>query len=130
MRSSPNWPTPTHRCCRGRRAQLEPLAGYIANIGLVGTMGPVALGLARLCVLDGDLDAAQRHLATARQISERAGGRLSVLRTRLVAAELAADTGSFDIDELTEIAHEAASRGLLGVERRARGLLDAHATSA
>ncbi len=35
------------------RDRLEPLAGYVANVGVVGTAGTVALALVRLCGVIG-----------------------------------------------------------------------------
>ena len=57
------------------RERLEPYSRYVATIGQVGVVGPVALALGRLCALVGDLDAARRRTTPPRPRSaERAGG--------------------------------------------------------
>ncbi|MCK9903390.1 transcriptional regulator [Parafrankia colletiae] len=105
-------------------ARLAPIAHNIANLGQCGTAGPVALGLARLAALDGDLPAARAHLRTAMEAAARSHGVGALLRTRLVAAQLARQSGDpVDPAELRDIAERAARRGMAGVARAADELL-------
>ncbi|SHN32253.1 BTAD domain-containing putative transcriptional regulator [Cryptosporangium aurantiacum] len=97
-------------------AALEPLAGQIANIGVIGVLSPVDLALARLHALAGDHDAAHRSLDAARALAERTGGQPTLLRCRLLAAQLAEAP---DPAELRALAEEAEKAGLLGVAAEA-----------
>ncbi|WP_083749717.1 BTAD domain-containing putative transcriptional regulator [Frankia sp. CcI49] len=96
--------------------RLAPIAGNIANLGQCGMAGPVALGLARLAELTGDIPAARAHLRTALEVATRSRGVGAVLRTRLEAAQLARRCGE-PVDEagLRDLAEQAARRGMTGV---------------
>lgn len=107
------------------RERLAPLAGCIANLGQVGVVGPVGLALARLCLLDDDLDGARRYLDQAGELSRKAGGVGSVLNCRLVSAQLDQRTGTLDPAEVREIAAESRRCGLAGVARAADQLIRA-----
>jgi hypothetical protein len=72
--------------------RLSPLAHCIANIGQVGVVGPVALALARLHAMLGDTVAARRSLDRAHELAERSDGQSSLLRCRLLAAQLDTST--------------------------------------
>ncbi len=104
--------------------RLGPLSDCIANIGQVGVVGPVALALARLCLLTDDLDAAG-YIAAAQRLSVRAQGRGAVLRCRLIAAQLALRLDMRNQEaELRAIAREARALGMRGIEQGAAALLD------
>ncbi|MCK9931009.1 AAA family ATPase [Frankia sp. Mgl5] len=108
-------------------ARLTPVAHCVANVGQCGYVGTVALALARLAALDGDLPGAREHLRTAVEVSTRAQGVGALLRCRLFAAELAALAGDpVDLDDLRDVADRAARRGMIGVARDARALLTRH----
>ncbi|ABW16506.1 transcriptional regulator, putative ATPase, winged helix family [Parafrankia sp. EAN1pec] len=108
-------------------ARLTPVAHCVANIGQCGFVGTVALALARLAALDGDLPAARGHLRTAVEVATRAQGVGALLRCRLFAAELASLAGDpVDLDDLRDVADRAARRGMIGVARDARTLLTRH----
>ncbi len=107
----------------GLTRRLEPVADCVANIGTVGVVGPVALGLARIRSLVGDLDAARAHLRTAVEVCERSGGNGSLLRCRLVEAELAERAGEpVDVAALREVAEQAHRRGMVRVATDAEAL--------
>jgi hypothetical protein len=71
--------------------ELEPYVDYIALIGHIGVVGPVALATARLHAVLGDEVGARENLARAEAIAMRAGGAPTVLRCRLLACQLSAD---------------------------------------
>ncbi|GAA0282626.1 BTAD domain-containing putative transcriptional regulator [Cryptosporangium japonicum] len=74
-------------------AALGPLAGgRIANIGQVGTLGPIDLALARLHRLAGDLPACRRALDDVRALADRTGGAPALRRYHELSAELADTT--------------------------------------
>jgi DNA-binding SARP family transcriptional activator len=105
------------------RERLEPSAGLVANIGMITTAGPVAVGLARLCHLLGDSAAAREHLATAVTVAERIGARAALVRCALLAAEFdAADGLAVEPGRVAAIAAEATARGLDGIAAAAEGL--------
>jgi hypothetical protein len=103
--------------------RLAPYAPYVANLGHVGVVGPVSLAMARLSAMLGETDAARSLLAHATDLAERAGGVGSLVRCRLLAAELDdADPGVF-----TALAAEADTLGLhrVAAQARARRLVPA-----
>ncbi|MBX6389715.1 MAG: AAA family ATPase [Frankia sp.] len=105
-------------------ARLAPVAHCVANVGQCGMVGPVALGLARLAALAGDLQGARAYLRTATEVAARSHGVGALLRCRLLAAQLAVQAGEpVDPAELHGIAEHAARRGMEGVVRDARALL-------
>ncbi|MBA3906877.1 MAG: hypothetical protein H0X35_09380, partial [Pseudonocardiales bacterium] len=120
---------------RGLRAQaaelrprLEPLAHCVANWGQVGVVGVVALGLARLCAVLDDLDAARAHLATAYAVTRRARGGGTLVRCRLLALQLdAQQRRPVDVTAARIVADDAARRGMRGVARDAEALIAAAA---
>ncbi len=108
----------------GLAARLAPVAHCVANVGMCGVVGPVALGLARLDLLLDDVAGARRQLAMATEVATRAGGTGALLRCRLFAAQVATRAGERpDPVEVRDIADRAARRGMAGVAREARELL-------
>ena len=104
--------------------RLESFANCIANIGQVGVVGPVALALARLAALLGDLDAAGRYLAVAHDITHRTQAASADLRCRLFGLQLAEQRGELvDTTDIAGIVSESLQRGLLGVAGDATALL-------
>ncbi len=108
-------------------AKMQPLESYLGTLGQIGTVGPVALAMARLADLGDDPVAARRYLTTATELANRSGGRSALLHCRLLAAEWAArDEPALAADlraELNAIKAEAAGRGMAGAARQAEVLL-------
>ena len=105
------------------RTRLAPFAGRVAAIGQVGVIGPVDLALARLALLDDDLSSAREHLAAARAIAGKAGGRPELIRCRLVELQLDQRTGGHgSTDSLSKITVDARAAGIEGWIERARRL--------
>ena len=103
--------------------QLAPLAGYLATLGQIGTVGPVAFALARLARLRGDHTVAWAHLADARAQAQRAGGVTAELHCRLVGLEWAVEDRGTPATpdqrrELAELRGIAVSRAMAGAVRR------------
>ncbi len=67
-------------------ARLAPYADHLAHIGQVGVVGPVALALARLSQLLGDLDTARTEVARALQLTEKSGSARVVARCHRLRA--------------------------------------------
>jgi hypothetical protein len=105
------------------RARLAPFAPFVATVGQVGVFGPVALALARICALDGDLAAARAFLDQAADIAVRSGGRPSAVRCRLVRAQLDRQAGR-DVPAATvrAIMVDAEALGMATVARAAAAL--------
>ncbi|WP_234807602.1 BTAD domain-containing putative transcriptional regulator [Mycolicibacterium bacteremicum] len=101
-------------------AELEPFLNRIAVIGQVGLAGPVALGTARLHALAGDRDRAREHLARARVIAGRTGGKPSLVRCDLLDAELADPPRRAEL--IARVVAEATRLGMTGVAATAREL--------
>lgn len=68
--------------------RLQPFAGFIANAGRAGVVGPVALAIARLHVLLDEPERARAPLTQAMRLAERTDGAGSVVRCRLLEARL------------------------------------------
>lgn len=101
---------------------LEPHAGRIANIGQVGMVGSVDLALARLfAALDCEPEA-RDALGEAEDQARRTGGRPTLLRCRLLAAELDARLGRDVRADAAEVAADADRLGMAGVAAAARAL--------
>ena len=76
------------------RERLEPYARYVANIGQVGVVGPVALALGRLCAMVGDLDAARRRTTPPRpRWPNGPGAPGALVRCRLLGVQLGLQRG-------------------------------------
>ncbi len=108
-----------------RMAHLER---YLGTLGQIGTVGPMALAMARLADLAGDRESAHRYLATASRVAERSGGAAASLRCRMLAATWSARNGgpppSCDPEaEFGAIRAEAAQLGLTGLAGQAADLL-------
>jgi DNA-binding SARP family transcriptional activator len=97
---------------------LTPFRGMIASFGQTGEVGVVSVALARLHAMIGETDAARELVAEARDLAERGRGLPSILRCRLVSAQL--DGASHA--ELDSIAVEAARIGMTGIARDADSL--------
>ncbi len=72
---------------------MAPLSQYLATLGQIGTIGPVALAMARLADLKQDRAAAQAFLEIAIDISTASRGQASLRRCRQLAADWAARDG-------------------------------------
>ena len=106
------------------RALLLPVETCLANFGQSSMVGPIALALARLDLLAGDLPDATRRLEIAADLAQRTGGANALLRVRLERQRIAAASGEgVDPEELTRIRSMAAARGLGGVARDAGAML-------
>ena len=104
--------------------RLQPFVDCIANIGQVGVVGPVALALARLSALLGDVAAAGLHLEVAGNITRRTHAASADLRCRLFALQLSEQSGQpVDPTSIQDIVSESLQRGLLGVGHDATELL-------
>jgi hypothetical protein len=96
--------------------RLLPFEAFIANAGRAGVVGPVALAIARLHVLLDEREPARRALAQALDLAERTGGAGSIVRCRLLAAQLdVADGPVFE-----SIALDAEALGMRQVAAQAR----------
>ncbi|WP_059039217.1 BTAD domain-containing putative transcriptional regulator [Gordonia desulfuricans] len=102
---------------------LMPYRSYIATVGHVGNVGPVALAIAELCLLTDQFDLCDELLTQARNIAEVGEGEPALLRVRLIAARRQPSSPSRDAD-LVHIATRAGEIGLDQVARSARTLLD------
>ena len=102
--------------------RLAPHAGQIGVLGQIGTVAPVDLARARLEAVAGRRDRALDLLAEAAALAERAGGKPSSLRCRLLRAELDPPSGA-RAALLQEIATEADSLGMTSVAASARALI-------
>ena len=96
--------------------RLHVVEDRLANLGQVGVVGPVALGMARLALATGDEATARRQLALAVEVASRGEGRSALLRCRLLAAQLDGATSA----ELEDVAAEADELGLDLVAAQAR----------
>lgn len=94
--------------------ELEPFADRIAVIGQIGVVGPVAQATARLRLLVGHRQLARADLARAVAIAERTGAAPTLVRCRLVAAELT-DSAAERSAAAAAVAVEARRLGMLGV---------------
>jgi len=112
---------------------MEPLAGYIATLGQIGTIGPLALALARLARLRGNAAAARRYLADAREIASRAGGATAELHCRLLdlewtVADRAEPLTPNERRDLADLRASAVLRDMTGVVRRIDALAGVRCT--
>ena len=89
---------------------LAPFRDCIGLIGQVGVAGPVALAMARLRALGGDRAGALEDLDVAVGVASRTRGEPSLLRCRLLRAELAGSAA-----EALAVAADARRLGMLGV---------------
>ncbi|UQX86886.1 AAA family ATPase [Jatrophihabitans telluris] len=106
-------------------AALAPVRDCVAAFGQCGVLGPVALAMARLSRLLGDLVTARNHLDRAFAVAQRSGGAAALVHCRLEAATWAVTDAQLTPElraELVAIAHEADVRGMSGIARRARDL--------
>jgi hypothetical protein len=71
-------------------ARMAPFERYLATLGQIGTVGPMALAMARLAELLDDREAAERYLATAVRLAEVSGGAAALRHCRNLAAGWAA----------------------------------------
>ncbi|MGW0174243.1 BTAD domain-containing putative transcriptional regulator [Rhodococcus sp. NPDC003322] len=102
--------------------QLEPFPDRIATVGQVGVVGAVAEASARLHALLGRTDQASALLERAEQIAHRTSGAPTLLRCRLLRAQLAADSPA-RVGELSAVVEESQRRGMLGLAAQARSLM-------
>ena len=106
---------------------MIPLRDCLATFGQVGTLGPVALAVARLARLIGDHEMAREMLGRATALASRAGGASALLHCRWEAALWTADDDSAHTTqwhaELSALVREADDRGMTGIADRARTLL-------
>lgn len=102
-------------------AELTPFADRVAVIGQVGVAGPVALAIARLHALRGDVAAALAEVARAEDIAQRTKGAPTLLRCRLLRCQLAPADEHRRASALT-IAQDARALGMDGVARAAEAL--------
>ena len=106
-------------------ALLEPDREHLAMVGQVAQCGPVALALARLRTLAGDLTGAEADLALAVELVRRNDGGPSALRCALARAEIDRAAGrGVDRDRLRAVALAAQELGLDRVAAQAGGLAD------
>lgn len=102
--------------------QLAPFAGQIALLGQLGAVGPVDLARARLEAVAGRRDRALDLLAGADALAERTGAKPSLLRCRLLRAELD-PPGAARAAALATIATDAEALGMTSVAASARTLI-------
>jgi DNA-binding SARP family transcriptional activator len=100
-------------------ALLEPARDRIANIGHDAVVGNVALALGRLYRLRGDDARAAELAAEALAGAERAGGHPTVVRCRLLAAQLTPAGAARDA-ALAAVADTAERLGMASVAAAAR----------
>ncbi|GGF26068.1 hypothetical protein [Williamsia phyllosphaerae] len=103
-------------------ADLAPFADRIAVIGQVGSAGPVSLALARLHRCVGRVDVACAYASGALALGERTGGIPTVLRARLLLADVA-DASPARTAEISDIAERAQRMGMRGVADAAAAVL-------
>ncbi len=101
---------------------LEPFTDRIATVGQVGVVGAVAEASARLHMLLGQVDRASELLEQAEQIAHHTSGAPTLLRCKLIRAQLAPDSPG-RVRELGAVAEEAQRRGMNGAAAQARSLL-------
>ena len=101
---------------------LAPFTDRIATVGQVGVVGTVAEAVARLHSMLGQTDQASALLEQAEQIGGRTSGAPTLLRCRLLRAQLAPDSPE-RAAELSAIAEESERRGMRGLTAQARLLL-------
>lgn len=104
---------------------LAPYRGFIATVGQVGCVGPVALALAELCYLVGDDDRGDDFLAEATAVARRGGGVPSELRCRLLAVTRQPWSESAAAD-ITRLELRARACGLDHLADAAHEILSAH----
>ena len=98
---------------------LSPHTGCIATVGHVGELGSVAEASARLHALLGHVEQASTLLDQAEKIATGSGGAPTLLRCRLLRAQLREPSAERE-RELTEVAAESETLGMRGVAERAR----------
>ncbi|MCA1005856.1 AAA family ATPase [Rhodococcus hoagii] len=104
------------------RDLLAPFTDRIATVGQVGVVGTVAEASARLHAMSGQTDQASAMLEQAERIAHRSSGTPTLLRCRLLRAQLEPDsTGR--AGELSAVAEESERRGMHGLAAQARSLL-------
>lgn len=96
--------------------RLEPHRHQVASFGQTGNVGVVALAVAHLQALLGQHDAARVALAEARAIAEHGASRSTLVRCRLLEAQLD-DAGPV---VFAAIAADAEALGMLGIAAEAR----------
>lgn len=101
---------------------LAPFTDRIATVGQVGVLGTVAEASARLHAMLGQTDQASALLDRAEQIARRTSGAPTLLRCRLLRAQVAPDSPERS-GELSAIAEESERRGMRGLTAQARLLL-------
>ncbi|RKS75691.1 transcriptional regulator [Motilibacter peucedani] len=102
--------------------RLTPHSGHVAAIGQVGVIGTVDAALGRLHAVLGDHGTAARLLRDSVELSRRAGGVPSELRSRLALALLGPPGDARD-EELAAVAAAADALGMHGVRDAARAAL-------
>ena len=105
---------------------LEPDREHLAMVGQVAQCGPVALALARLRIVAGDLEGADADLAGAVGLVTRNGGGPARLRCEIARAELDRAAGrTVERDRLCDVAAGARGLGLHRVAAQAEALAGA-----
>ncbi len=100
---------------------LDPFTDRIATVGQVGVIGSVAEVCARLQALLGRTDAAAALLDRAEDLATRTSSPPTLLRCRLLRAQLRPDSPERS-REIAAIADEAARTGMLGLAAYARSI--------
>lgn len=101
---------------------LSPFEDYIATLGQVGCVGPVALALAELWYLTGDDRHGDAALATALDLARRGRGLPSILRCRLLAARRQPKSDE-RTSALAEVEFRARALGMVQLADETRELL-------
>lgn len=101
---------------------LSPFTDRIANVGQVGVIGAVAEASARLHAMLGRIEHASTLLDRAEEICSRTSGAPTLLRCRLLRAQLRSDSAD-RTRELAAVVDEAEHRGMRAVASQARSLL-------
>lgn len=104
-------------------ALLAPFTDRIATVGHVGVVGAVAEASARLHAMLGRTEQAATLLDRAEAIGTRTAGAPTLLRCRLLRAQLMSDSAD-RTRELVAVVDEAEHRGMRAVASQARSLLD------
>ena len=104
--------------------QLAPYDRFLTYVG-TACEGPIAHYLGGLATVLGRFDDADRHLATATELAQRAGSPFYAARTLIERGRLAARRGARSDagDLLTEGRDLARQWGFVGEEQRAAGAL-------